>query len=69
VSNHEAPTLEALVDRIGLARVLLQLDRIATEKSTHILNSWQDRRLSDQWIAAARALNRLANTESIRRVS
>ena len=34
--------LEALVDSVGLRRVLLMLSNICGEKADHILSNWQD---------------------------
>jgi hypothetical protein len=41
--------LETLVDRHGLAQVLIALSEICGEKANHIATAWQDTTLAKRW--------------------
>lgn len=59
--NERLDTLEALVDRIGLADVVDLLAEVASAKADHIRENWQDEVTARTWdLDAARLLNTAA---------
>lgn len=52
-------TLEDLVDNWGLYGVLHVLSQIASEKSDHLLNNWQDAKQANNWEKCASLLSAL----------
>lgn len=53
-------TLESIVDKEGLAAVLLDLAEICSQKAQHINDNWQDTVLSKQWEKAGFKINNTA---------
>lgn len=49
----EIHTIEALIDRYGLAQVLTEVSQLATDKAAHIRENWQDDKLAAKWSLAA----------------
>lgn len=46
-------TLEATIDKHGMADVMQMLVHICDEKAAHIENNWQDKELADAWYRVA----------------
>ena len=55
-SSADFATLEALVDRYGLASTVETLSLIACAKADHIRENWQDEPLATAWDTAAAAI-------------
>ncbi len=55
--------IESMVDRLGMAEVMLLLTHICGEKAEHIRENWQDQELAKHWDSVADALisKRLSN--------
>jgi hypothetical protein len=55
--------LESLVDKHGIALLMLGLEHIADEKAEHVQSNWQDLVLADVWRKVSDALisKRLSN--------
>ena len=53
--------LEAILDRVGNARLVDALSRIASEKAEHVRSNWQDKNLARVWV---RISNRYDNLVS-----
>ena len=51
-------TIEKLIDKYGVADVLLMIQDVIRDKSAHIEASYQDYTLAGKWLQAWRALNR-----------
>lgn len=51
-------TVERLIDKYGVADVLLMIQDVIAEKSAHIEANWQDYTLSGQWLKAWKVINR-----------
>jgi hypothetical protein len=60
--------LEGLIDRYGLAAVVLALAGICWGKAEHIDTTWQDRDLSRAWQRAAVLLDKQIEYAAIRDV-
>lgn len=46
---NELEALEQLIDRRGIAEVLIALSEICGAKADHILTNWQDQPLAKRW--------------------
>ena len=55
--------LESLIDKHGMANIMLALVHIADEKSEHVKSNWQDLELASAWRKVSDALisKRLSN--------
>lgn len=51
-------TMERLIDKHGVADVLIMIQDVIAEKSAHIEANWQDYTLSGKWLRAWAAVNR-----------
>jgi hypothetical protein len=68
LSRDDEATLEGLIDRYGLAAVILALAGICWGKAEHIDTTWQDRDLSRAWQRAATLLDKQIEYAAIRDV-
>jgi hypothetical protein len=50
-------TIEELIDRTSLDRVLKALADVCAEKSDHVLCNWQDAPMSERWRHAAEVMD------------
>lgn len=48
-SQDEMDTIEAIIDRNGMANVMLALVHICGEKADHLRSSWQDEQTARNW--------------------
>lgn len=55
-------TIEALIDKHGLAAVTHALSCVCAQKADHIRETWQDLRLAQTWQRASGQAERLADT-------
>ncbi len=53
--------LEAMVDTFGMSQVLEMLAEVASLKSAHVLESYQDERLARKWLNASQVLSNISN--------
>ena len=51
-------TTERLIDKYGVADVLLMISDICHAKEDHIMSSYQDNGLSEKWNKAARVISK-----------
>jgi hypothetical protein len=49
LTPQDMQTLEAILDRVGNARLVDALSRIASEKAEHVQTNWQDKTLARTW--------------------
>jgi hypothetical protein len=52
--------LELMIDKIGLSHVLFKLAEVCGDKAEHLRSNWQDEKAAKEWIADARAIEKLA---------
>jgi hypothetical protein len=52
--------LEGAIDKVGLSKVLFMLAEICGEKAEHLRANWQDNNAAKEWIADAKAIERIA---------
>jgi len=64
-----APTLEQLVDALGLDQVLEHLSALCVAKADHLATNWQDKAGADAWTKAASRLEMASMHSAITRVS
>lgn len=50
-------TVERLIDKHGVADVLLMMQDITGDKAAHIEANWQDYTLAGQWLKAWKIIN------------
>ena len=50
-------TVEKLIDKYGVADVLLMIQDVIADKSAHIEASYQDYTLAGQWLRAWKVIN------------
>ena len=62
-------TLEAMVDKFGLATVLNGLSFICSAKADHVATNWQDKRLAKAWEKACVHLMNEADHSAVKAVS
>lgn len=60
LNDSDREYIERLVDKHGLAAVLMAISTICAEKSMHVAHDWQDVPLAKRWSKLADALE--ANT-------
>ena len=60
ITQDEMDAIEAVVDKRGMADVLMALVSITSEKADHIRENWQDNITSRPWDIAAGKLVKLA---------
>ena len=65
---NDPEALEAMVDRNNLGDVLQGLAEICYGKGAHIRETWQDPTLAGLWNKAGRAIERLADSKTIRQI-
>lgn len=58
VETMDFNTVEQLVDRVGLARVVTMLAVIAAEKADHIRSNWQDDKMARDYVRASAVLGK-----------
>jgi hypothetical protein len=51
--------LEQIIDKHGLAHVLLAIEQVCYEKAEHIRTNWQDRDLALRWERNGRRLGKV----------
>ena len=56
LNTQELETLELLIDRRGIASVLMALSEICGAKGDHIESNWQDAGLARRWNTLAGAV-------------
>lgn len=60
-----AEQLEAMIDSIGLAKLLDTIAIVCLEKSEHVLTNWQDKTLAKQWSNAYQAVVKCSVHKSV----
>jgi hypothetical protein len=68
LSRNDELALEGLIDRYGLAAVVLALAGICWGKAEHVESNWQDADLSRAWQRAATLLDKQIEYAAIRDV-
>lgn len=61
--------LETLIDRFGLASVLMQIASVCADKADHIGASYADDVLVRAWARASAAIRRTAETSAVTSVT
>jgi hypothetical protein len=65
IEQHEKDVfdLETMIDRLGMAEIMLLITHICDEKAEHIRENWQDEEMAKRWDIVAEALisKRLSN--------
>ena len=56
--TEDEDTLELMMDRIGLTKVLELLERICYNKASHLAEAWQDRPAAREWERAGALVSR-----------
>lgn len=54
-------TLELLIDKLGVPRLLAAIADVCAAKSAHVAVNWQDKQLAMQWAAICRKLAKVAH--------
>ncbi|HEX6825434.1 MAG TPA: hypothetical protein VF077_03875 [Nitrospiraceae bacterium] len=49
IEGDDIDRLEALIDRYGIAEVLMSVSELCGRKSEHIATNWQDAALAKRW--------------------
>lgn len=57
IEQVDVDTIEEVVDRLGLARVLDMLATICFEKAQHLEGNWQNAASAKQWTKAGMAID------------
>ena len=65
VTQHALDSLETLIDRHGMTRVLQALAEICELKADHLRANWQDETLAKQWSTVADALSEFTTSEDL----
>ncbi len=60
MTAEDCATLEALIDKYNLSRVVGTIACIAADKADHIASNWQDKELSRLWSRFSRVLDKVA---------
>lgn len=58
----ERDELEALLDKMGVADLFGALAEIASEKSDHVMEAWQDRELARRWARLSTKFDKLSGS-------
>lgn len=51
-------TIERLLDRFGVADVLIMIGDISAFKAEHVARNWQDAQLAKEWMKTERVVKR-----------
>jgi len=65
MTKEELFTLEALIDRHGLIKVLAGIEEICLDKAAHIASAWQDTRTAKHWANASATVGGAASKVSV----
>ena len=68
LSQHQETALELLIDECGLCAVLQSLSSICDQKSSHILESYNDKQLSKAWASASGVIGLAVSSDWIMEV-
>ena len=68
ITEDEVDLIESIIDKRGLAQVMMALVHITGEKAEHVRSNWQDDELANRWDKVSDALISSKVSELINRL-